>query len=141
MEGFSPAKPDFLAAAFHAPARPEGVAFVEGGAGAGVLAGQAADAGGDVLWYGSVRVGVPVGQGSVAGDADGFLARCGGEGDVAFLPPVKFGDIGDARGGEPGFVAQRDEEVDVWVAGADAGDGRVVHVVVVVVGDDDGVDG
>lgn len=31
--------------------------------------------------------------------------------------------------------------MDVWVAGADAGDGRVVHVVVVVVGDDDGVDG
>lgn len=107
-----------------------------------MLAGQAADTGDDVLGCGSVRVDVPVGRGSVAGDADGFLARRGGEGDVAFLPPVEFGDvIGDARGGEPGLVAQRDEEVHVWVAGADSGDGWVVHVVVVVVGDDDGVDG
>lgn len=42
------AEPDFLAAAFDAPACPQGVAFVEGGSGAGVLAGETADAGEDV---------------------------------------------------------------------------------------------
>lgn len=56
----SPAKPHLLAAAFDAPACPEGVSFVEWGAGAGVLAGQAADAGDDVFRAGSVGIDVGV---------------------------------------------------------------------------------
>ena len=41
------AEPDFFAAAFDEPAGPERFALVQAGAGGGVLAGEAADAGGD----------------------------------------------------------------------------------------------
>lgn len=47
----------------------------------------------------------------------------------------------DPGRGEPLFVAERDEEVDVGVFRFDLHDGWMVHVVVVVVRDDDGVDG
>ena len=47
---------------------------------------------------------------------------------------------GEAGGEEPLFIAEGDEEMHVGVLGFDLHDGRVVHVVVVIVGNDDRID-
>lgn len=63
-----------------------------------------------------------------------------GDLELALIPPVRLGYIGDLQRVEPLLVAQRDEEVYIREVLPDGHDCWVREVVVVVVRDDDGVD-
>jgi len=91
------AEPDALAARGDGPGAPESGVAVEGGAGRGVLAGEA----GDASCY-AVACGEG-GRGRVGGgDGDALLAGGGGrEGDVDVLPPIELDSVLDAALVEP----------------------------------------
>ena len=59
---------------------------------------------------------------------------------VAFVPPIQLGDLGDAAVVKPFLEPERDEKVRIWMRSGYLGDGRVGEMVVVGMTDDDGVD-
>lgn len=128
-----PSEPDFLPSALNAPTGPQGVSFVERRSCAGMLTWEAADAGKNIRWGARWQFGAVF-----HGHLRRVLRRR--EFEFSFLPPIKLRDFFDTGCRKPLFITQRDEKVDVWVLLFDSHYRWVIHMIIVVMGDDDSID-
>src|SRR5690606_29895069 len=76
----------------------------------------------------------------VLGGRRGHVQLAGRCGDARVLPPVELDDAPGAAPREPGVEAEWGDPRNVRVPSHEAPYGRVVQVVVVVVGEEDGVE-